>query len=104
MINEEVALLFKKVLMMSKIKDSVYYSSFLNLIFCLITNRQYAEAIFYIESRKEKCINKEIENVIENYHIQCYLFIGKVIKANEIAENALLSDNTYRMILHCRDL
>ena len=104
MINEEVALLFKKVLMRSKIKDSVYYSSFLNLIFCLITNRQYAEAIFYIESRKEKCINKEIENVIENYHIQCYLFIGKVIKANEIAENALLSDNTYRMILHCRDL
>ena len=40
----------------------------------------------------------------KNYHIQCYLFIGKVIKANEIAENALLSDNTYRMILHCRDL
>ena len=89
---------------MSKIKDSVYYSAFLNLIFCLITNRQYTEAIFYIESRKEKCINKEIENVIENYHIQCYLFIGKVIKANEIAENVLLSDNTYRMILHCRDL
>lgn len=104
LINEEVALLFKKVLLMSKIKDSVYYSAFLNLIFCLITNRQYTEAIFYIDSRKEKCINKEIENVIENYHIQCYLFIGKVIKANEIAENVLLSDNTYRMILHCRDL
>ena len=63
----------------------IYDSAYLNLIFCLIRNESYAEAIEAIEEFRENnnSLNK-FKFVLDNYAIEAYLKLGEYEKALNI--------------------
>ena len=63
----------------------IYDSAYLNLIFCLIRNESYAEAIEVIEEFRENnsSINK-YKFILDNYAIEAYLKLGEYEKALNI--------------------
>ena len=73
-----------KPLMNSEVKD-IYDSAYLNLIFCLIRNEYYSEAIDSIEEFRENTnsINK-YKFILDNYTIEAYLKLGEFEKALNI--------------------
>ena len=70
--------------------NSIYPSVYINLIFCLLRNEDYNEAIsaakdFELYS-KANSLNKNYQFVIDNYIIEAYLRTNSVIKALEVLE------------------
>jgi hypothetical protein len=63
----------------------IYDSAYLNLIFCLIRNEYYSEAIDSIEEFRENTnsINK-YKFILDNYTIEAYLKLGEFEKALNI--------------------
>ena len=61
----------------------IYDSAYLNLIFCLIRNESYAEAIEVIEEFRENANNK-YKFILDNYAIEAYLKLGEFEKALNI--------------------
>ena len=63
----------------------IYDSAYLNLIFCLIRNEYYSEAIEAIEEFREN--NNSLNNykfILDNYTIEAYLKLGEFEKALNI--------------------
>ena len=63
--------------------DDIIELAYLNLIFCLIRNGNYAEAIEIIEEFREKQPDK-YKFVLDNYSIEAYLKLGDFDKALNI--------------------
>lgn len=63
--------------------DDIIELAYLNLIFCLIRNENYAEAIEIIEEFREKQPDK-YKFVLDNYSIEAYLKLGDFDKALNI--------------------
>ena len=71
----------------------IYDSAFLNLIFCLIRNESYAEAIEFIEEfRENNSSSNKYKFILDNYAIEAYLKLGEYEKAL----NILSKDNFSR--------
>ena len=63
----------------------IYDSAFLNLIFCLIRNESYAEAIEFIEEfRENNSSSNKYKFILDNYAIEAYLQLGEYEKALNI--------------------
>ena len=63
----------------------IYDSAFLNLIFCLIRNESYAEAIEFIEEFRENySSSNKYKFILDNYAIEAYLKLGEYEKALNI--------------------
>ena len=63
----------------------IYDSAFLNLIFCLIRNESYAEAIEFIEEfRENNSSSNKYKFILDNYAIEAYLKLGEYEKALNI--------------------
>ena len=63
----------------------IYDSAFLNLIFCLIRNESYAEAIEFIEEfRENNSSSNKYKFILDNYTIEAYLKLGEFEKALNI--------------------
>ena len=63
----------------------IYDSAFLNLIFCLIRNESYAEAIEFIaEFRENNSSSNKYKFILDNYAIEAYLKLGEYEKALNI--------------------
>lgn len=101
-INEDVIEYLMIILRLSQDKkDDIYYQSYLNLIFTLITNKHYTQAIFILENIKLQP-KKEHEYLLENYLIQCYIMLGRFDKANNIAENIILDQISFKLLMKQR--
>ena len=84
--NNEVEEKEKKVIEESNNQyKEIYDSAYLNLIFCLIRNEYYAEAIETIEEFRENnnSLNK-YKFILDNYTIEAYLKLGEFEKAINI--------------------
>ena len=65
--------------------NDIYELAYLNLIFCLIRNENYAESIEIIEEFREKNPNlNKYRFVLDNYSIEAYLKLGEFDKALNI--------------------
>ena len=89
---------FKKafILIKNNPKDPIYFSTLINLVFCLIIKQNYMEAIFYLKLNKSTNINDL--NIVRNYLFQCYIYINKINLAEKISkemiyDNRLLKGN-----------
>ena len=81
---------FKKafILIKNDPKDPLYFSTLINLVFCLIIKENYLEAIFYLKMNKLTDINQI--NIIRTYLFQCYIYINKINLAEKISEEMIL--------------
>lgn len=74
----------------SKQYNNIYPSVYLNLIFCLLRNEDYNEAISVAKDfeayTKENSLNKNYQFIIDNYMIEAYLRTHSVLKALEVLE------------------
>ena len=74
----------------SKQYNNIYPSVYLNLIFCLLRNEDYNEAISTAKEfelyTKENSLTKNYQFIIDNYMIEAYLRTHSVIKALEVLE------------------
>ena len=69
----------------NSIYNDIYELSYLNLIFCLIRNENYAESIEIIEEFRENNPNlNKYKFILDNYSIESYLKLGKFDKALNI--------------------
>ena len=65
--------------------NDIYESAYLNLIFCLLRNENYAESIEVIEEFRENNSNlNKYKFVLDNYSIEAYLKLGEFDKALNI--------------------
>ena len=65
--------------------NDIYELAYLNLIFCLIRNENYAESIEIIEEFRENNPNlNKYKFVLDNYSIEAYLKLGEFDKALNI--------------------
>ena len=83
---------FKKtfILIKNNPNDPIYFSTLINLVFCLIIKENYTEAIFYLKMNKSKDTNNI--NIINNYLIQCYIYLNKINLAEKIAKELVFHD------------
>ena len=83
---------FKKafILIKNDPKDPLYFSTLINLVFCLIIKENYLEAIFYLKMNKLTDINQI--NIIRTYLFQCYIYINKINLAKKISEEMILDN------------
>ena len=81
---------FKKtfILIKNDPNDPLYFSTLINLVFCLIIKENYLEAIFYLKMSKLTDINQI--NIIRTYLFQCYIYINKINSAKKISEEMIL--------------
>ena len=81
---------FKKtfILIKNNPKDPLYFSTLINLVFCLIIKENYLEAIFYLKMNKLTDINQI--NITRTYLFQCYIYINKINLAKKISEEMIL--------------
>ena len=74
----------------SKQYNNIYPSVYLNLIFCLLRNEDYNEAISTAKEfelyTKENSLTKNYQFIIDNYIIEAYLRTHSVLKALEVLE------------------
>ena len=74
----------------SKQYNNIYPSVYLNLIFCLLRNEDYNEAISTAKEfelyTKENSLTKNYQFIIDNYMIEAYLRTHSVLKALEVLE------------------
>ena len=69
----------------NSIYNDIYELSYLNLIFCLIRNENYAESIEIIEEFRENNPNlNKYKFILDNYSIESYLKLGEFDKALNI--------------------
>ena len=85
---------FKKafILIKNNPKDPIYFSTLINLVFCLIIKQNYMEAIFYLKMNKSTNINDI--NIIRSYLFQCYLYINKINLAEKVSKE-MIYDNRW---------
>ena len=78
---------FKKVLLIinNKTDDKIYLNTLFNLIFCLLINENYTEAIFYLKNIKVET-TKIQKYIINSYLLQCYIYTGNLKSAQQISE------------------
>ena len=78
---------FKKVLLIinNKTDDKIYLNTLFNLIFCLLINENYTEAIFYLKNIKVET-TKIQKYIINSYLLQCYIYTGNLKLAQQISE------------------
>jgi hypothetical protein len=83
---------FKKtfILIKNNPNDPIYFSTLINLVFCLIIKENYTEAIFYLKMNKSKDISNK--NIINNYLIQCYIYLNKISLAEKVAKELVFHD------------
>ena len=88
----EVIEAFKKtfILIKNNHNDKIYFSTLLNLTFCLIINENYLEAIYYL--KKNKSENSEHLKIIKCYLMQCYIYLGKIEQARNISKEMILNE------------
>ena len=88
----EVIETFKKtfILIKNNQNDKIYFSTLLNLAFCLIINENYLEAIYYL--KKNKSDNLEQLKIIKCYLMQCYIYLGKIDKAQSISKEIVFNE------------
>jgi hypothetical protein len=87
---------FKKafILIKNNPNDPIYFSTLINIVFCLIIKENYNEAIFYLKLNKSKEINHL--NIIRNYLIQCYLYLNKAELAQKISKEIIFDDKAWK--------
>ena len=92
----EIADYFKKtfVLIKNNPNDPIYFSTLINLVFCLIIKENYIEAIFYLKMNRSKNINHL--RIIKNYLIQCYIYLNKIEKAEKISKELIFDEKYFK--------
>ncbi len=87
LISNDIIDNFKKVLLLigNKYDDKIYLNTIFNLIFCLLINENYSEAIFYLRNIKAET-TKIQKYIINSYLLQCYIFTGNLKHAQKISE------------------
>ena len=87
LISNDIIDNFKKVLLLigNKYDDKIYLNTLFNLIFCLLINENYSEAIFYLRNIKAET-TKIQKYIINSYLLQCYIFTGNLKSAQKISE------------------
>jgi len=87
LISNDIIDNFKKVLLLigNKYDDKIYLNTLFNLIFCLLINENYSEAIFYLRNIKVET-TKIQKYIINSYLLQCYIFTGNLKLAQKISE------------------
>ncbi len=92
-ISELAITSFKKTVFLIKNnpKEIIYFRSYMNLIFCLIINQRFTEAIFYLNEIKTN--NKEQEILVKNYKLQCFLFLGNLKLALDLCTQIAKEEN-----------
>jgi len=95
--KNEIIEYFKKTFMLIRNdpNDPLYFSTLINLVFCLIIKENYSEAIFFLKLNKSKETNNL--NIIRNYLIQCYIYLNKIDLAKKKSEEILLDDKSFKM-------
>ena len=64
--------------------SDIYELAYLNLIFCLLRNENYAESIEVIEEFRENNNSNKYKFILDNYSIEAYLQMGEFNKALNI--------------------
>ena len=95
--KNEIIEYFKKtfILIRNDPNDPIYFSTLINLVFCLIIKENYSEAVFYLKLNKSKETNNL--NIIRNYLIQCYIYLNKIELAKKKSEELILDDKSFKM-------
>jgi len=95
--KNEIIEYFKKafILVRNNPNDPIYFSTLINLAFCLIIKENYSEAVFYLKLNKSKETNNL--NIIRNYLIQCYIYLNKIDLAKKKSEEIILDDKSFKM-------
>ena len=83
---------FKKVsLIINKKTDhKIYLNTLYNLIFCLLMNENYIEAIFYLNLIKVETIKIQ-KYIINSYLLHYYIFTGNIKFAQQISEIMIMN-------------
>lgn len=92
----DIADYFKKtfILIRSNHNDPIYFSTLINLVFCLLIKENYNEAIFYLKMNKSKNINHL--RIIKNYLIQCYIYLNKISMAEKISKELIFDEKYFK--------
>ena len=92
----EIIEYFKKtfILIKNNPNDPIYFSTLINLVFCLIVKENYTEAIFYL--KKNKCKDPKNLNILRQYLIQCYIYLNKLDLAEKMSEEIILDDKYFK--------
>ena len=92
----EIADYFKKtfILIKNNPNDPIYFSTLINLVFCLIIKENYIEAVYFLKMNKSKNINHL--RIIKNYLIQCYIYLNKIDKAEKITKELIFDDKFFK--------
>ena len=87
---------FKKafILIKNNPNDPIYFSTLINLVFCLLLKENYTEAIFYLKLNKSKDITHI--NIIKNYLLQCYIYVNKLTLAEKISKEIIFDDRVLK--------
>ena len=95
--KNEIIEYFKKafILVRNNSNDPIYFSTLINLVFCLIIKGNYSEAVFYLKLNKSKETSNL--NIIRNYLIQCYIYLNKIDLAKKKSEEIILDDKSFKM-------
>jgi tetratricopeptide (TPR) repeat protein len=95
--KNEIIEYFKKafILVRNNSNDPIYFSTLINLVFCLIIKENYSEAVFYLKLNKSKETSNL--NIIRNYLIQCYIYLNKIDLAKKKSEEIILDDKSFKM-------
>ena len=92
----EIADYFKKtfILIKNNPNDPIYFSTLINLVFCLIIKENYIEAVYFLKMNRSKNINHL--RIIKNYLIQCYIYLNKIDKAEKITKELIFDDKFFK--------
>jgi hypothetical protein len=95
--KNEIIEYFKKtfILIRNDPNDPIYFSTLINLVFCLIIKENYSEAVFYLKLNKSKETNNL--NIVRSYLIQCYIYLNKIDLAKKKSEEMILDDKSFKM-------
>ena len=81
-------------LFQSKSFGSLFVSSHLNLIFCLILREEWMEALHFINNNEvSQYLTKDNIHILNNYKIECLISINKIKEAADILQSNVDNNN-----------
>lgn len=91
----DILINLKKALHLFNRGHPIYFNCYFSLIFCMILNKAYTEAIYHLHIIIKALLSTDEQNkeIAQMYLMECYLNTGQITQAKRLSENILLSSS-----------